>query len=116
MPGPYSVAKAMLDERMQADEETKKQAQDEANTAKLLEEANKTIEELKEKYEPRDEPDEPEEAPAETQVDVRGQTDFLPPVRHQNFIFVSGCAPLFGVKAETALVEDCKVVFMEFDL
>ena len=56
MPGPYIVAKALLDERMQADEETKKQDKSKADTAKLLEEANKTIEQLRQKSETREEP------------------------------------------------------------
>jgi hypothetical protein len=117
LPGPYLVAKAKLDERMQADEETKKKDQSEANTAKLLEEANKTIEQLKQQLETREEPDEPVDAPAEAQVAVRGKTSsFLPPVQHENFVFVSGCAPSSGVKADTKIVEDLKIIFMQFDI
>ena len=102
---------------MQADEETKKQVKSEANTAQLLEEANKTIEQLRQKYETREEPDEPDDAPAEEQVAVRGKTtSFLPPVHHENFVFLSGCAPSSGVKADTKIVEDLMIIFMQFDI
>jgi len=49
-------------------------------------------------------------------VALRGNTTFLPPVHHENFIFVSGCAPASGVKADTKIVEDLKKIFMEFDI